>query len=99
MHFAHVTLPTQHVEETCAFLRKTLGLEWLQSATRLDPSHVRAWVNLGLALYSLRRYEEAVPAYQAALAINTTPTIGWFTSWAIEADSSPAVAMRFIWAS
>ena len=47
-----------------------LGLEWLQSATRLDPSHFRAWVNLGLALYSLRRYEEAVPAYQAALAIN-----------------------------
>ena len=47
-----------------------LGLEWLESATRLDPNHFRAWVNLGLALYSLRRYEDAVPAYQAALAIN-----------------------------
>ncbi len=47
-----------------------LGLEWLQSAIRLDPNHFRAWVNLGLALYSLRRYDEAVPAYQAALAIN-----------------------------
>lgn len=47
-----------------------LGLEWLEAATRLDRNHFRAWVNLGLALYSLRRYEEAVPAYQAALAIN-----------------------------
>jgi tetratricopeptide (TPR) repeat protein len=47
-----------------------LGLEWLQTAVRLDPNHFRAWVNLGLALYSLRRYDEAVPAYRAALDIN-----------------------------
>jgi tetratricopeptide (TPR) repeat protein len=47
-----------------------LGLEWLQTAVRLDPNHFRAWVNLGLALYSLRRYDEAVPAYRAALGIN-----------------------------
>lgn len=49
-----------------------LGLEWLEAAVRINPSHFRAWVNLGLALYSLRRYDEAVPAYQAALAINPT---------------------------
>jgi catechol 2,3-dioxygenase-like lactoylglutathione lyase family enzyme len=29
MHFAHVTLPTQHVERTCEFLVKTLGLTLL----------------------------------------------------------------------
>src|SRR5881227_209808 len=29
MHFAHVTLPTRHVERTCAFFVKTLGLTLL----------------------------------------------------------------------
>jgi tetratricopeptide (TPR) repeat protein len=47
-----------------------LGVEWLEAATRIDPKHFQAWVNLGLAFYSLRRYEDAVPAYRAALGIN-----------------------------
>jgi catechol 2,3-dioxygenase-like lactoylglutathione lyase family enzyme len=45
MHFAHVTLPTQHVEETCAFLRKTLGLEWLPTPQN-SPVPVY-WLDLG----------------------------------------------------
>ena len=52
-----------------------LGLEWLQTAVRLDPNHFRAWVNLGLALYSLRRYDEAVPAYRAALGLSPNDAI------------------------
>jgi cytochrome c-type biogenesis protein CcmH/NrfG len=52
-----------------------LGLEWLQTAVRLDPNHFRAWVNLGLAFYSLRRYDEAVPAYRAALGLSPNDAI------------------------
>ena len=45
MHFAHVTLPTQHVERTCAFLVKTLGLEWLPTPQN-SPVPVY-WLDLG----------------------------------------------------
>ena len=45
MHFAHVTLPTQHVERTCAFLVKTLQLEWLPTP-RNSPVPVY-WLDLG----------------------------------------------------
>jgi catechol 2,3-dioxygenase-like lactoylglutathione lyase family enzyme len=45
MHFAHVTLPTQHVERTCAFLVKTLRLEWLPTPQN-SPVPVY-WLDLG----------------------------------------------------
>jgi catechol 2,3-dioxygenase-like lactoylglutathione lyase family enzyme len=45
MHFAHVTLPTQHVERTCAFLVKTLGVEWLPTPQN-SPVPVY-WLDLG----------------------------------------------------
>ncbi len=45
MHFAHVTLPTQHVERTCAFLVKTLGLTRLPTPKN-SPVPVY-WLDLG----------------------------------------------------
>jgi Flp pilus assembly protein TadD len=47
-----------------------LALDWLQRAVRLNPDHFRAQVNLGVTLYTLERYDEAVVAYRAALALN-----------------------------
>jgi tetratricopeptide (TPR) repeat protein len=47
-----------------------VALEWLRTAIRINPTHLRAHVNLGLSLQVLRRYDEAVPAYQAALALD-----------------------------
>ena len=40
------------------------------TAIRLNPNHFRARANLGVALQTLRRYDEAVAAYRAALALN-----------------------------
>jgi len=45
MHFAHTTLPTQHVERTCAFLVKTLGLTRLPTPPN-SPVPVY-WLDLG----------------------------------------------------
>lgn len=45
MHFAHVTLPTQHVERTCEFLVKTLGLTLLPTPKN-SPVPVY-WLDLG----------------------------------------------------
>jgi catechol 2,3-dioxygenase-like lactoylglutathione lyase family enzyme len=45
MHFAHVTLPTQHVERTCDFLVKTLGLALLPTPKN-SPVPVY-WLDLG----------------------------------------------------
>jgi len=45
MHFAHVTLPTQHVERTCEFLVKALGLTLLPTP-RNSPVPVY-WLDLG----------------------------------------------------
>lgn len=46
-----------------------LALEWLGKAVRVNPNHFRAQVNLGVTLYMLERYEEAVTAYRVALAL------------------------------
>jgi catechol 2,3-dioxygenase-like lactoylglutathione lyase family enzyme len=45
MHFAHLTLPTRHVERTCAFLVKTLGLALLPTPKN-SPVPVY-WLDLG----------------------------------------------------
>ena len=45
MHFAHTTLPTQHVERTCAFLVETLGLTRL--ATPPNSPVPVYWLDLG----------------------------------------------------
>jgi catechol 2,3-dioxygenase-like lactoylglutathione lyase family enzyme len=45
MHFAHVTLPTKHVERTCSFLVKTLGLTRLPTPQN-SPVPVY-WLDLG----------------------------------------------------
>ena len=36
----------------------------------INPNHFRAHANLGVALQTLRRYDEAVAAYRAALALD-----------------------------
>ena len=50
------------------------GLEWLQTAVRLDPNHFRAWVNLGVALLlaaAVRRGGARLPG-RARRSIRTT---------------------------
>jgi tetratricopeptide (TPR) repeat protein len=44
-------------------------VEGCQRTVELEPRHVQAWYNLGLACFHLHRWEDAVSAYQAALDI------------------------------
>jgi predicted TPR repeat methyltransferase len=44
-------------------------LERCEQALALDATHPRAWFTRGLALHQLRRFEEAVAAYDKALAL------------------------------
>jgi tetratricopeptide (TPR) repeat protein len=46
------------------------AVEPLRVAAKLEPDSFDAWHNLGLSLYWLRRYEEALPALQKAAGLN-----------------------------
>ena len=45
-------------------------MEPLRTAAQLDAGSYEAWQNLGLSLYWLRRYREALPALEKAAALN-----------------------------
>jgi tetratricopeptide (TPR) repeat protein len=49
--------------------RPAEAIEHFQEATRLDASYSEAWVNLGVALDEIGRWEEAVAAYRKAIAL------------------------------
>jgi Flp pilus assembly protein TadD len=49
--------------------RPGLAIERFQEATRLDSSYSEAWVNLGVALDEIGRWDEAVAAYRRAIAL------------------------------
>ena len=56
--------------------------EWLRKALEVNPDHWRARINLGVAAYRLKRYEEALAAYRRALEIEphdgpTHANVGW----------------------
>jgi Flp pilus assembly protein TadD len=42
----------------------------LEKATRLAPRNPQAWFNLGVALTKMKRYDEAVKSYSAAIKLN-----------------------------
>ena len=46
------------------------AVEPLRQAVRLDPNLVDAWQSLGLSLYRLQRYREALPAARKAAELN-----------------------------
>jgi Flp pilus assembly protein TadD len=58
--FAGVSASLDRLDEVVEGCRRTVVLE---------PRHVQAWYNLGLACFHLRRWEDAMSAFQAALAI------------------------------
>ncbi len=49
------------------------GLQAARQAVELDPQHGPAWYNLGVALDYLNRAEDAIPAYQQAIALEPRP--------------------------
>jgi len=56
--------------------------QWLRKALEVNPDHWRARINLGVAAYRLRRYDEALAAYRRALQIEprdgpTHANVGW----------------------
>jgi tetratricopeptide (TPR) repeat protein len=58
------------------------ALVWLTKALEVNPNHLRAQFNLGVAAHRLHRYEEALAAYSRALAMNpadadTHANVGW----------------------
>src|SRR3989442_15033286 len=58
------------------------ALVWLTKAIEVNPNHLRAQLNLGVAAPRLQRYEEALAAYGRALAMNpadadTHANVGW----------------------
>jgi TolB-like protein/Flp pilus assembly protein TadD len=55
--------------------RTDSGLKSLRRAAELDPLNAYSHVFLGAALSSLRRYEEAIAAYNEALAVGGAPGI------------------------
>jgi len=42
----------------------------ISAATRINPRVPDAWVNLGVVLHALKRYEEALASFDKALALN-----------------------------
>src|SRR6266849_9251311 len=54
------------------------ALEDFQAAVGADPNHVRAWNNLGIALQSLNRLDDARRAFNHALTINPTYGLAHF---------------------
>jgi tetratricopeptide (TPR) repeat protein len=49
--------------------RPDLAVEHFQEATRLDADYSEAWVNLGVALDEVGRWDDAVAVYRKALAL------------------------------
>ena len=47
-------------------------------ATELDPNHVSAWNNKGIALFRLGRYQEAIDCYDKVIAINPSHANAWY---------------------
>jgi len=44
---------------------------------RIDPQNETAWINKGLALYNLTKYDEALTAYDKAIGINPRNSKTW----------------------
>lgn len=54
--------------------RLDLSLETLRQATTVNPDNARAHLNLGLTYYGLARFDDAVDAFDVALALDPTLT-------------------------
>ncbi len=48
-----------------------------EKATELKPDCEACWMNKGFALYSMRRYEEALKAFEESLRLNPYLENGW----------------------
>jgi TolB-like protein/Tfp pilus assembly protein PilF len=71
------------------------GEGWARRAMQLNPRHPDWYVtNLGLALYALGRYEEAVAAYSKAAAPQVGILAGLAASYARAGDAAGAAATR-----
>lgn len=62
----HLELGRVHLDQG----RVTDALADFQAATRADPRNVRAWNNVGIALQSLERLDEAVRAFTHTLSLD-----------------------------
>lgn len=49
-----------------------------EKALELNPAHISALNNKGIALYRLTRYEEALSCYDEAIAINPNHANAWY---------------------
>ncbi len=45
---------------------------------QLNPTHISAWNNKGIALSRLKRYEEAIKCYDKAIEINPNHANAWY---------------------
>lgn len=54
-----------------------MALAGFDRALELDPNHVRAWLERGVCLFDLQRFEDAIESFDRALALNPSE----FTAW------------------
>ena len=63
-----------------------------EKATELNPGHISAWNNKGIAMFRLQRYEEAINCYDKAIEIDSTHVNAWYN----KAKSLRGLAQSFL---
>jgi len=73
---AHIELGSSLLDQE----RVPEALESFRTATQLDPKSVRGWNNLGVALQSLDRLDEALRAFDHTLTLNPNFALAHFNA-------------------
>lgn len=58
-----------------------------ERATQIDPNYLWGWRGMGLALVALQKYEEALPWFDRALALDSKVDSKTATVWTEKATS------------
>ncbi|MGA2240114.1 MAG: tetratricopeptide repeat protein, partial [Candidatus Bathyarchaeia archaeon] len=73
--------PDIHIERSEYKLpskQRVLSLAFLEEATKLMPDDAKAWYNKGVVLGRLKRYKEALPAYNKAIKLQPDYARAWY---------------------